>query len=393
MLRVVAGGIAVVGVTFGMARYGYGLFVPDLRAEFGLSTEVVGLLATASTALYLVATAAVPFLTARGGPRLPVVLGGLVAAAGTLTVALAEGLPALAVGVIVAGASPALALPPFSAAVARLVVSARRDRALTLISSGTSYGVLLAGPIALLAGGAWRAAWFAFAALALVATAFNARVLPGSDRGRAQRPWVATLGSRRARPLLGAGFLVGVGIAVYFTFAVDLVVRAGSLPGSAGPALLVAIGVAGIAGGLAGDLVARIGLRRALWATQSALALALVLLPLAPGSGLVVGVSALLFGVGFIALTGVLAIWSARAFPERPDAGLAAMLFLLFVGQLVGPAAAGLIGGSYGLAPAFYLSALLVVATSVLRPGRELEDLQRWSDPSRDTARLQQRGP
>ncbi len=373
MLRVVAAGIMVVGVTFGMARYGYGLFVPDLRAEFGLSTEVVGLLATGSTAVYLVATVFVPFLTARGGPRLPVVLGGLVAAVGTLTVALAEGLTALAVGVIVAGASPALALPPFSDAVARLVVPGRRDRALTLISSGTSYGVLVAGPIALLAGGAWRAAWFAFAALALVAAALNARVLAAGERGRAPKPWVATLRSRRARSLLGAGFLVGVGIAVYFTFAVDLVVGAGSLPRSAGPALLVAIGVAGIAGGLAGDLVARIGLRRALWVTEAALALALVLLPLAPASGPVVGVSALLFGVGFIALTGVLAIWSARAFPERPDAGLAAMLFLLFVGQLLGPAAAGLIGGSYGLAPAFYLSALLVAAMSLLRPGRELE--------------------
>jgi len=372
VLRLVAAGIAAVGVTFGMARYGYGLFVPDLRADFGLSTEVVGLLATGSTAAYLVATSAVTFLTTRGGPRLPVVLGGLVAAAGTLMVAVAEGTLVLGLGVVLAGASPGLAFPPFSDAVARLVRPERRDRALTLISSGTSYGVLLAGPIALLAGGAWRAAWLAFSALALAVAAWTARVLPGDGRTRAREPWLRTVLSARAGALLAAGFLVGVGIAVYFTFAVDLVARAGSLPRSAGPALLVAIGVAGIAGGLAGDLITRIGLRRALWTTVVPLTFALVLLPLAPTSAPAVVCSASLFGASFIGLTGVLAVWSARAFPQRPDAGLAAMLFVLFVGQLVGPALAGLVGGRYGLAAAFYASALLVAAIGLLPPGKAL---------------------
>ena len=366
-----------------MARYGYGLFVPDLRADFALSTEVVGLLATGSTAAYLVATSAVAFLTTRGGPRLPVVLGALVAAAGTLMVALAEGKLILGLGVVVAGASPGLAFPPFSDAVARLIEPERQDRALTLISSGTSYGVLLAGPIALLAGGAWRAAWLAFAALALVVAAWTARVLPGHGRSRAREPWLRTVLSVRAGPLLAAGFLVGIAIAVYFTFAVDLVARASSLPRSAGPALLVAIGVAGIAGGLAGDLIARIGLRRALWATVAPLTLALILLPLAPASGPAVVSSALLFGVSFIGLTGVLAVWGARAFPQRPDAGLAAMLFLLFVGQLVGPALAGLVGGRYGLAPAFYLSALLVAAIGLLDPGKALPASSTLGDGSR----------
>lgn len=367
-----APGIAAVGVTFGMARYGFGLFVPDIRGDFGLGTEVVGLLAAGSTGGYLAATAVAPALTARGGPRLPVVAGGLMAATGTATVAAADATPALIVGVILAGASPGLAFPPFSDVVAQLIVPKRRDRALALISSGTSYGVLLAGPIALVANDAWRAAWLAFAVLALAVAGWNGRVLPGVGHGRAPTPrWSASLSSRRVRPLLAAGFLAGVGIAVYFTFAVDLVVVAGSLPRSAGPALLVGIGVAGIAGGLAGDLVARVGLRSAVWLTAAGLALALMLLPLAPGSAYAVGASALLFGVGFIALTGTLAVWSARAFPERPDAGLAAMLFMLFVGQLVGPALAGLIGGAHGLEPAFYASALLVMVIGLLGPNHE----------------------
>ena len=346
--------------------------MPDIRRDFGLGTETLGLLATCSTVAYLVATATVPYLAARGGPRLPVVLGGLLAGLGTATVGLADGPLTLAAGVIVAGASPGLAFPPFSHAIARLVASERRDRALTLVSSGTSYGVLVAGPIALLAGEAWQEAWLAFAVLAFTAAAWSARVLPGRGLAGVAEPWTGTLLSREARPLLTAGFLVGVGIAVYFTFAVDLIVTAGSLPRSAGPALLVAVGIAGIVGGLAGDLVARVGLRRALHGTVAGLTLSLILLPLAPGSQSIVILSALLFGAGFIGLTGVLAVWSARAVPQRPDAGLAGMLFLLFVGQLVGPAVAGLLGGSLGLAAAFYLSAVLVAAISLLDPGERV---------------------
>jgi predicted MFS family arabinose efflux permease len=351
-----------------MARYGYGLFVPNFRSDFGLGTETLGLIATGSTASYLAATAVVPSLTARGGPRLPVLLGCLLAAVGTATVGLAHAPLPLALGVIVAGASPGLAFPPFSYAVARLVKPERRDRALTVISSGTSYGVLLSGPIALLAGGTWRVAWLVFAALALAALVWNSRVLPGASSGQATEPWLPLLLSRRMRGLLAAGCLSGIGIAVYFTFAVDLVVRAGSLPRWAGPALLIGVGAAGIVGGLAGDLVARIGLRRALWVTVAGLALSLALLPLVAASLPLVLVSALLFGAGFIALTGVLVVWSVRAVPERPDAGLAAMLFLLFVGQLVGPAVAGFVGGSYSLEPAFYLSAGLVALIAPLAP-------------------------
>ena len=42
-------------VAFGPARNGYGLFLPDIRREFGFSVEMAGFVASASYVGYLVA--------------------------------------------------------------------------------------------------------------------------------------------------------------------------------------------------------------------------------------------------------------------------------------------------------------------------------------------------
>src|ERR671911_2043288 len=75
-LRVASAGIGVVGASFGMARYGYGLLLPDIRASYGLTSGALGMIAAGSYLAYLVASAAVGPLTARVGARCVVGLGG-----------------------------------------------------------------------------------------------------------------------------------------------------------------------------------------------------------------------------------------------------------------------------------------------------------------------------
>src|SRR3954454_21144615 len=109
----------MVATTFGLARYGYGLLLPDIRRSFGLSSTSLGLIATGSYAAYLVGTAGMAAVGDPAGPRRPVLLGGVCAVAGMVLIAVARSPVVLAAGVIVAGASAALAYPPFSEAVAR----------------------------------------------------------------------------------------------------------------------------------------------------------------------------------------------------------------------------------------------------------------------------------
>jgi predicted MFS family arabinose efflux permease len=372
--RLVSAGAAAVAVSFGLARYGYGLLLPDIRDALELDSAVLGLIGTASFGAYLVATVAAGVLSARLGPRLLVVAGGGLAVVGMLVVAGAGGPLALALGLFVAGASSGLVYPPLADAVQQRLAAPSRARGLAIISSGTGWGVLASVPIALALGSNWRATWVVFAALALGVTLWAARALrgavaaPGSvDRLRAS--WFLC---PRSGPLLAGALLIGLGSSVYWTFAVDLVANDGGMGAAAARLVLALVGVASLAGAFSGDLVEWLGARPTIVAGALALSSSLALIAWAPGSWLAVVPSAILFGAAYNVLLAVDAIWSARVFAQRPATGLAAVMFLLALGLLAGPAVAGVMATSLGLPAAFLAGAAVVAATALLAPREEL---------------------
>jgi len=360
-------GAAMVGVTFGMARYGLGLTAPDLRRALGLGTAALGLIAAGSYIAYLTTTVAAPALVARRGPRAAVLAAGLLAAAGMLVVAAATGPAMLAAGILVAGASSGLAFPPFADLVAAGVAPRRRGRALAVISSGTGLGVAVAAPVALLAAGSWRAAWVAYAALALVATGWAARALPAGRPQAARRiaahrlTWRRIVGPRSG-PLLAGAMLVGLGSSMYWTFAVDLAVGEGALSPQGGRALFVAVGLASVLGGLAGELARAAGLRAGLLASALLLAGALGALALAPGAGVVAVIAGVAFGAAYNLVVALQVLWSAEVFAQRPSTGLAATMFALSTGLLAGPALGGVLSAAAGPSAAFAAAAAAVLA-------------------------------
>jgi|tagenome__1003787_1003787.scaffolds.fasta_scaffold20929349_2 predicted MFS family arabinose efflux permease len=377
--QLVAAGIAMVGTAFGLARYGYGLLLPEIRSDFGLSSASLGLIATGSYVAYLVTTAAMAGFGDRVAPQRPVVLGGLAAIAGMVLIACARSSWLLAAGVMVAGASAALAYPPFSTAVARSLPPERRGRALAMISSGTGWGVAIAVPIALLAGTAWRGAWVAFAAIAALSTLLAARVLrparlrseaPGAAQALPPLSW-SWFVCPRSGPLLAGALLVGVGASVYWTFAADFA-TSGSGHSAAGPVLLGVVGVSSILGSGAGDMLERIGGRRALVVSAGALAASMCVLALWNASWVGIVLSAAAFGSTYNLLLAVQVIWSARVFAQRPATGLAAMLFMLAIGQVAGPALAGALADRVGLAAAFFAGGAVIGLAALLPPREEL---------------------
>jgi predicted MFS family arabinose efflux permease len=373
-MRLIPAGVAIIAVTYGLARYAYGLFLPEIRADFGLSTALLSVIASGSYAAFLLGTTVSSVISARTGPRLPVAVGGLSAAAGMLLVGIAQSPLVLAVGVVLAGSGAGWAYPPMPDAVARLVAEENRGRALTAINSGTSYGVILAGPVALLAGSAWWGAWLVFAALALAATVWNAALLPGKPGGEAATlprlrwSWFVC---PRSGPLLVSAFALGLTSTVYWTYAVDLVSNSGALPRGFGELFFVLIGAAGVFGALAGGLVGHFGIRPVLRLTVLALAASLAALPLAFGSPLAVAGSGLLFGATFIMMTGTSAVWAMQVFRDRPSAGLGAYLLVFSVGQLLGPLLVGVASDLIGIPSAFYAAGAVAAATALLGPAEE----------------------
>ncbi|MCO1657535.1 MFS transporter [Pseudonocardia humida] len=372
VVRVAVPGAALVAVTFGLARYGYGLLLPDMRAELGVGPDAGGVIASGSYASYLVATAAVVWLTGRFGARVPLGLAAVAATAGMVLIARATGVVGLAVGVALAGTAAGLAFPPYADVIERAVPPRARPGVLSAVSSGTGWGVAVAGPIAIVAGEHWRTAWLLFAGLAAVA---GAAAVLAAPRGRATgaappvRISPSWLVCPRSRPLLVAAALVGAGSSVWWTFGVDALVAAG-LGEDRARAAFALCGAAGVLASGSGALAARLGLRRVHVLGCVALAGALALLGLAPGDTTVALLAAAAFGVTYNGVIAAQGLWSAEVFRSRPSAGLAAVNTALTIGTITGPAAAGLTVRAFGHPVAMVAAAGLVALAVTQAPPR-----------------------
>jgi predicted MFS family arabinose efflux permease len=378
MTWLVVPGLAMIAVTYGLARFAYGLFLPEIRQAFGLSETLLGLIGAGSYVGYCVTIIIALVFTSRTGPRFMAVVAGTVAVVGMAAVASAPSAWVLALGVLAAGSSSGLASPPMGEAVVRSIRRGLQDRANTLINSGTSIGVALSGPAALLLAEQWRLAWAAFAFIGLLVLLWNARVIPHkavsggpqdqTEAGGVPRLSVRYLIGARSVLLYVAATGVGFASAAYWTFSRDLVVQTGDLSVTGSTLFWTVIGVSGIAGGLAGDLVRRLGLTRAFRASLLCMAAAVGLLAAAPDVLLLAYLSATLFGSTYIMLTGIILVWSVTVFHERPSAGLGAAFLLLAVGQIMGALIAGGVAGVVGLPPTFWAFAGVAVLTALIRP-------------------------
>ena len=370
-------GLSAIAVAYGFARYGYGLFVPAFREEFGLSAEAVGFISSGAYASYLLAMVSTGFLVGRTGPRFPVAVGLACAGAGMTLIAISGGVALLAAGAVLAGASPGFCWAPFSDAVAMAVEEEKRNRVLSVISTGTTFGLTVAGPVVILASRAggdsgWRYALALFAAAAFGAALWNFRLLPNAPyrAGRQEGEGSLNVGwfvCRDSAPLLGQAFCYGLVAAFYYTYAVDLVRRSG-FSEEWGPILWSLVGVAGVTGVLSGDAVSRFGLGRCLAVCLVVLGASIGALSLSSGSGVLVVACALAFGASYMPIAALLALWSGRVFSERLATGFSAVLFSLAVGSIAGPAALGAVAGTFSLETAFWCAAALTMFSVALRP-------------------------
>ncbi|MDZ7673764.1 MAG: MFS transporter [Acidimicrobiales bacterium] len=373
--RVGGAGLLALVATYGIGRQAYGLFVPTFREEFGLSLDVLGYYASAAQAGYLVTTVVTGVLTARFGPRVPVVSGCLLLAIGSAVTASAPGSMLLAVGVIAAGTSAGGAWGPFSDAIDRQVPLAGSQRALALVNAGSPVGLLVASGLVLMAGDRWRAVWWGFAAVGLVAAAAAWRVLSpragGSQvlgLGRPRLGWFLNLRSVRL-------FVVALGVSItsgaYFAYAPDTAQEAG-LASWTGPAMWAALGIAGATVGVSGGSIAdRYGLRGPLAVMLVLLGGSTLMLLLAPGSLVAALGSAALFGVGFTTGFALVAMWSQHVFHDRPTTGFTLVIVFAAAGFIVGPSLFGVLATRVDRSVALLTLAIPALLAALVPPSRD----------------------
>ncbi|SCG70046.1 MFS transporter [Micromonospora rifamycinica] len=158
--------------------------LPDLAVELRVSTAAAGQSVTVFAIAYAILAPVLSTVTARLPRRTLLVAALLVLAAGNLLSAVADTLPVLVAGRIVAAAGAAAYTPNAGAVAASLVPPTLRGRALAVVIGGltvaTALGVPLGGLTARWLG--WRAALVAVALLAsavAVAVRLAMPALPG----------------------------------------------------------------------------------------------------------------------------------------------------------------------------------------------------------------------
>ncbi len=365
-------GLSLIAVCYGLTRFAYGLFLPVLREEFGLSGSTAGAIAASSYAGYCVAIAAATVLTARLGARPVAVAAGVTATVGTGLIAAAGSAAVLAVGVVIAGSSTGLASPPLADAVARAVDPDRRDRVQTVVNAGTGLGVMVSGPVALVVGDSWRVAWWLFAAVAAAVTVATAQGVPGrsgpAGEARSTTPRPSPLPPKGAVRLLTAATLMGLASAAVWTFGPDVAMSTGGLSAQASTVLWIVLGAAGLLAAATGDVVARCGLALAWAVAMAVLAGATAGFALAPGTPLVLFTAAAVFGAVYIALTAVLLLWGTVLYPASPAFGVGAAFLMIAAGQAVGSPLIGTLTDLTTSRTAFLTAAAAALAGAALAP-------------------------
>ncbi|VDR33375.1 Multidrug resistance protein MdtL [Arthrobacter agilis] len=360
--RIGLAGAAVVGVAFGMARYAYGLTLPDIRQDLGLSELVLGLVASATFAGYLAGLLLAGPLAARSGSRAPTTLGGVCGALGAGLVTLAQTPALLAVGVVLAGSAGGWVWAPYSEIVTRTLPPQRRARALAVITTGTSGGLVLLGGLAVLAlFGSWRLVWAGIALGAGTAAIVNLHLVPAvAPEPQKDRPHPASSSAGVLRVPAAYSLVYFAVVIVYFTYAADILASR-ALPDAATPALYATIGCTGLVGASAGGLARRIGASRVAALCLVSIGVALALLVPAGESLLAAAASAAIFGVGYMTGSAVLAVWTAELMPERAGAAFTGCLVVGALSSVAAPAVAGAVIPGLGLGPLLLVTAALAL--------------------------------
>ncbi|WIX32189.1 MFS transporter [Salinicola sp. JS01] len=366
--RLIVAGTLLIGVSYGLARFAYGLFLPSMREDVGLDSTMAGAIGSGAYVGYCLAIVLSALLVERLGARAMAVAAALVAATGMALISVSTSALWLAGAILLAGASTGLASPPMAQAVSSSIATDRQGRANTVINAGTSLGVAISGPVAFIATGQWRIAYAAFAVTALLNAVLLFVSVPRADasdrrsdspeNGRGAGIWRS-----HVVVLILAAVGMGMASAAYWTFSSEAVVTLGHFDQATANIVWILIGVAGLAGGLAGDLVKRLDLDVVHRGSLAALALSLCLLAVLPSSLPALLVSAALFGGAYIMLTGVYLVWGIRLYADRPAIGLGLPFLMIAVGQIVGSPLAGYLIGGQGYAFCFIAFALIALAT------------------------------
>jgi MFS family permease len=390
---IVATGTLTILACLGFGRFAFGMILPSMATGLGLSPRELGIIGAANFVGYLAAVLVARPLAARLGSRLLIAFALLVVGGSMLLMSRAATFAELVAVYTVTGFGSGAANVPMMALVAQWFEPARRGRAAGFVAIGSGFGIIASGNLVpyvnrIAGAGGWRTNWLVLGlcvtAVAVVAAALlrnaPARAAAAPARGAAlsgsaSPPAARGRAQRRAVWVLGLAYAIfGYTYAIYVTFVVTMLVRERGFSEVVAGRFWSWVGLLSLLSGpVFGTLSDRIGRRRGLavvFAVQAAAyALAAANLPVA-----FLYLSIGFFGVAAWSIpTIMIAAVSDHVGPERALGVFGVITFFFGVGQVAGPALAGILADRTGsFSSSFGMAAVLAVVaiavSALLRP-------------------------
>lgn len=368
-LNLVAAAFALTALSYGLARFAYGLLLPQIRQDLALSVSAAGWIGGSAFAAYCVGIVAAFVCNGKVSPRGLTVTAGAAATLGMGLVVIAWSGLILGAGIALAGLSTGLTSPPLASAVAARITEVNRPRANGSINAGTAAGIVFSGLAAILAAGQWRQLYALFALIGVGITVWLWLAVPRRvAHDVAQDFSLAMLRRPGVLSLCASAFLMGLASTAIWTFGAAILRSEAGFTDQSIAWAWILLGAAGISGCMTGVLTGRFGVARMQHLALAGIAagtLGLAAAGVSAGFGLA---AMCLFGAAYIVSSGVYLLQGISLFPERPDLGLGIPFLLLALGQTAGTPIFGGVLEAAGVIVALSVFAAAACAAMVLSP-------------------------
>ncbi len=384
--------------SFIATNYGFGIYLfaaiaPEMQAELGFSYAEMGITTGFAQAGFLASALASGFLTSWIGAYRLVKISITLCCLSLFGLVWADNFTLSSLFLIIMGCCAASVWVPMVEVAQTHIPKRHQGKALGLMSSGTSYGVFINSLLIfwLLPIFDWRALWAATAFLVFAIALWGILFLHTLDRKsvsenhpappptppRSWRVQLASLPKSFVSLIMVMMFFNGLACLPYQTYLSSFLVtqHGASLPQSAFAWQI--IGLVGMVGGFTmGWIADRFSVRRTLTIVYSFLFLSTALLLFSSGDRLSIFILAVLFGLSFYSIFGLIPAYISLTCKT----GSAALVFALGnvalgLGGITGNIAGGLIQELTGSLRGSYIitsvSATLLIGMSLLMQGEE----------------------
>lgn len=369
MKKIVFPGIAMIGVAYAFARYSYGLFLPHISQTLAFSEAYAGVPGFFAYTAYCLSLMLAPIIIRRTGAYNTIQLAGLSAVAGMLGLAFSNSIFTFSICAFIAGCASGLSSPAYSQVVTDDLPKEKQGRGNTWINTGTSFGLILSGPIALLLAEQWRFAYLLFAIIGMITLLWNRRNIPKSKQqidGACLRDILGAVSWRHVIIVSLATLVTGICASIYWVFSTSFLTAVHGMSEMDTSLIWILMGISGIAGGIAGHIIEKFGLAASYRGSLLAIILSIGSITI-PSSISIYG-SAFLFGSSFIFLTGLFIVWGIYIFSKAPSLGVSLAFLLLGIGQSIGSLFAGIVIENVSYTFAFLLYAGIGLCGLFLKP-------------------------